>query len=128
MGQQQHEQHKSDDDDNDDISQQHDEFRSLYVPQNHEVLDDDDISQHEYTIKDDSTLGNDDDSSSTPYHVGDKSKKGYWCIEDWHADHIAENPVGAQVLANLKCENARWAKTFNVDESSLGSGGEGIWI
>lgn len=99
--------------------------------QEHESVDDDDISQHEFAApssdnnKDESV--DDDDISQHEYMQNDTepSKKGYRRIEDWHTDHIAENPEGAQVLAHLKREKAKWAKTFGSDDS-LGRGGEGI--
>ena len=78
----------------------------------HESVDDDDISQHEYNAPQEG-------GGSTTAAVANNNK-GYRRVEDWHADHIAANPEGAQVLAHLQREKARWAKTFE----SLG--GEGI--
>ena len=65
----------------------------------HREVDDDDVSQHEY--------------------MADQPKKGsYRPIEEWHEEHVTNNPK--HVLTQLQQEKANWNKKFeNV-------GGEGI--
>ena len=88
----------------------------------HAPVDDDDVSQHEFmsagqnqTSLVEQATADDDTPVNTRGGGG-----GYRRIEDWHDNHVKENPEEHQVLTHLKREKARWGKTFE----SLG--GDGI--
>jgi len=88
--------------------------RLLYPPASFSMKpsDDDDVSQHEYTVY---TDGEDLTKSENK-----PALQKYRRVEEWHDEHMNENPRGEQVLAHLKREQAKWASKFE----SLG--GEGI--
>jgi hypothetical protein len=74
-------------------------------PEIHKNSDDDDISQHDFM-----------DDISPPNIT--KSRTGYRRAEDWHDDHVAQNPEEHKVLTHLKRNKANWAmkfKSFNPD-------------
>jgi hypothetical protein len=82
----------------------------------HTPVDDDDVSQHELMM----ASSSDDTEESDLLETKKKpTTGGYRRIEDWHEEEKAKNPEGAQVLAHLKREKARWGKAFGTD-------GEGI--
>lgn len=90
----------------------------------HTPSDDDDISQHEYSISSNNDDLNDevedemssiDASSASPGN----NNGGYRRIEDWHEDHVKENPEEHHAITHLKRDKARWAKAFD----SLNGGG-----
>ena len=89
----------------------------------HRIADDDDISQHEYSIS--PTTNNNDideninDENSDASSTTNGSGGGYRRIEEWHEDHINENPEEHHAITHLKREKARWARAFE----SLDGGG-----
>ena len=90
----------------------------------HRIADDDDISQHEYSILvatnndvDDDENNDDASSSSATNRTGGRG--GYRRIEEWHEEHVNENPEEHYAITHLKRERARWARAFE----SLDGGG-----
>mmetsp|Transcript_24273 Transcript_24273/g.43890 ORF Transcript_24273/g.43890 Transcript_24273/m.43890 type:complete len:159 (+) Transcript_24273:2019-2495(+) len=78
---------------------------ALCMESHHKNSDDDDISQHDFM-----------DDISPPNIT--KSTTGYRRAEDWHEEHIAQNPEEYKILAHLKRDKANWAmkfKSFNPD-------------
>ena len=89
----------------------------------HRIADDDDISQHEYSISP-TTNNNDIDESINDENIDASSANngsggGYRRIEEWHEDHVKENPEEHHAITHLKREKAQWARAFE----SLDGGG-----
>ena len=87
----------------------------------HPSFDDDDISQHEYSII---SPDNTNDELSSETKLDENSSKvgsgsGYKRIEDWYEDHKRDNPEEHKALTHLKREKARWSRAFD----SLNNGG-----
>eukprot|EP00978_Attheya_sp_CCMP212_P023835 scaffold73883_cov54-Attheya_sp.AAC.2 len=74
---------------------------ALWMESHHKNSDDDDISQHDFMAPNIT-----------------KSTTGYRRAEDWHEEHVAQNPEEHKVLTHLKRDKANWAmkfKSFNPD-------------